>query len=220
MSDRSAAGQRAPAMAEERRLVRGRVHVQNADGADAGGGEPGGAVAGKVELPVRLPASRGEEARRVPGSLRQDRVAEIRRRPRRSPGRCRVRSPRRSRRDRRRDRTMAATVASITPATAPRQPAWAAPATPASRVGQQDGRAVGGDDAESDIRAGRSPWRRRAGRCPGATVSSPRTTSAPCTCIRPTRRSGSAPIARAARARFSSTASRASPPDRLQLRLA
>ncbi len=49
--------------------------------------------------------------------------------------------------------TMAATVASITPATAPRQPAWAAPATPAARVGKQDGRAVGGDDAESDVGA-------------------------------------------------------------------
>ena len=173
VSDRSATGQRAPAMAEERRLVRGRVDAQNADGADTGGGEPGGAVAGEVELPARLPPSRGEEAR-VPGIMRQDRVAQVRRRPRRIPGRCRVRSPRRSRQDRAPSRTMAATVASITPATAPRQPAWAAPTTPASAVGEQDRRAVGGDDAESDIRPAGHHARRRAGRRRGTTVSSPR----------------------------------------------
>ena len=31
------------------------------------------------------------------------------------------------------------------------------------RVGEQDRCAVGGDDAERDVRRGRSPWRRRAG---------------------------------------------------------
>ena len=49
------------------------------------------------------------------------------------------------------NRTMAATVCSMTPATAPRQPAWAAPTTPAANIGQQDRRAVCGDDAERDI---------------------------------------------------------------------
>ena len=45
---------------------------------------------------------------------------------------------------------IAATVASITPAKAPFQPAWAAPITPASAVGEQDRRAVGGEDAEGE----------------------------------------------------------------------
>ena len=44
--------------------------------------------------------------------------------------------------------SIAAIVASVTPASAPRQPAWAAPTTPASRVGEQHRRAVGGQDAE------------------------------------------------------------------------
>ena len=44
--------------------------------------------------------------------------------------------------------SIAAIAWSVTPATAPRQPAWAAAITPASRVGEQHRGAVGGDDAK------------------------------------------------------------------------
>ncbi len=50
--------------------------------------------------------------------------------------------------------SIAATVASITPVSAPRHPAWAAPITRASRVGQQHRPAVGGRDADGE--AGRT----------------------------------------------------------------
>ena len=43
---------------------------------------------------------------------------------------------------------MAAMVASSTPATAPRQPAWAAPTIARRRIGEQNRRAIGGDDAQ------------------------------------------------------------------------
>jgi hypothetical protein len=75
--DRSATSQHAPAMAEEHRRIGGRVEVKNADGANAGAGEPGGAVAGQVELPVLFPPSRREEARML-GFVCQDRTAEVR----------------------------------------------------------------------------------------------------------------------------------------------
>ena len=87
-------------------------------------------------------------------------------------------------------RTIAATVASITPATAPRQPAWTAPATPAfgsaSRIG-----------AQSAVMMPRAMSRRvvtmasARGPLPGSHGIVTSTTSAPCTCMRPTRRSGS-----------------------------
>ncbi len=48
---------------------------------------------------------------------------------------------------------IAPTVASTTPASAPRQPAWAAPITPAVGVREQHRRAVGAEHAERDARA-------------------------------------------------------------------
>ena len=76
------------------------------------------------------------------------------------------------------------------------------------RVAKQDGRAIGGDDAEGDAGAvGHHGV--GAGPLPAAQAAVAMTTSAPCTWVRPSRAAGSAPIARAARARFSSTASRA-----------
>ena len=45
------------------------------------------------------------------------------------------------------ERSIAAIVASVTPPSAPRQPAWAAPTTP-PRIGEQHRRAIGGEDAE------------------------------------------------------------------------
>ena len=50
-------------------------------------------------------------------------------------------------------RAIACTVASSTPASAPRQPAWAAPITRAVGIGEQDRRAVGAQHAERDARA-------------------------------------------------------------------
>ena len=47
---------------------------------------------------------------------------------------------------------MAAMVASSTPLAAPRQPAWAAPMTPAVCVREQDRAAIGGGDADGDPR--------------------------------------------------------------------
>ncbi len=111
---------------------------------------------------------------------------------------------------------IAAIVASSTPATAPRHPACAAPITPAAgsanRTGAQSavtmpsampGRSV-------TIASPRGP-------SPGFQANSTRIASAPWTCVNPTSRSGAAPTARAARARFSSTASGESWPERLQL---
>src|SRR5579883_2630513 len=112
--------------------------------------------------------------------------------------------------------SIAAIVASSTPATAPRQPAWAAAITPASASASSTG-------AQSAVtmpsaRPGRSVAIASArGPAPGGHGSDTRTASAPCTWVSPTRRAGSVPSARAARARFASTASRASWLDRLQL---
>ena len=49
------------------------------------------------------------------------------------------------------ERSIAAIVASVTPASAPRQPACAAPTTPASAIGEQHRRAIGGEDAEQEV---------------------------------------------------------------------
>ena len=46
--------------------------------------------------------------------------------------------------------SMAAMVASLTPASAPFQPAWAAPMTPASAIGEENGRAIGGEDGNGE----------------------------------------------------------------------
>ena len=46
--------------------------------------------------------------------------------------------------------TIAATVASITPVSAPFQPAWAAPIDARLRVGEQNHAAVGAGDAEAE----------------------------------------------------------------------
>ena len=76
---------------------------------------------------------------------------------------------------------IARTVASITPASAPRQPAWAAPITPAARVGEQHRRAVGAEHAKRHARAvadQRIGRRGSGGRVAGARAT---TTSAPWT---------------------------------------
>ncbi len=127
------------------------------------------------------------------------------------PGRCRGRSPAAMRPGAAPQRCIAASVASSTPATAPRQPAWAAPMTPA-RIGEQHRRAIAGHDAQRDAAAvghhrvgaravPRGPRLGHMGRhrchAPGGIPTSP---------------AGSAPIARAARARFSNTLSRGSVP--------
>ena len=52
-------------------------------------------------------------------------------------------------------RSIAAMVASVTPASAPRQPAWAAPIDAGLGIGEQHRRAIGGEDAEQQVRAGR-----------------------------------------------------------------
>ena len=190
-----------------------------ADEPDAGGGEPGRAIAGQVELPARLAAARREEAT-VGGFAAPRRHRAGRRRPRTILPDTRSDRRRRSRPGRRRGATMAA-IGRLDHAANRAAPAGMGGAGHTGlRVGQQDRRAVGGDDAERDVGpvghhgvgaravAGR-PRRRdlhhRRRRAPASV-----------------RRGGpvAAPIARAARARFSSTASRASPPDRLQLRLA
>ena len=82
-------------------------------------------------------------------------------------------------------RCMAAMVASITPATAPRQPAWAAATTPAclsaNRIGAQS--AVTMPSATS----GRSVTMASAcGPAPGGQGAATCTTSGPCTCVSPT----------------------------------
>ena len=144
--DRPAAGQRAAPVAEEAGLVLQRVH-RDAGHRHPGGRQPGGAIARQVELPARLAPAGGEEpdvgAGRAPAPRRAGR-----RRPRRSA--CRMQGPMAAAIRRAPSACMAATVASSTPATAPRQPAWAAPTTPAVRVAEQHRRAVGGDDAQRD----------------------------------------------------------------------
>ena len=91
---------------------------------------------------------------------------------------------------------------------APRQPAWAAPTTPASGSAEQHRRAIGGDDAEGepgpvgDHRIGARALRRAArARSTMHHLGAVHLRQADQRC-------GSAPRARAARARFSSTASR------------
>ena len=106
--------------------------------------------------------------------------------------------------------TMASTVASITPASAPRQPAWAAPITPASASASS----TGAQSAEStpSVMCGRSVTSASActlGRfgC-GARA---RTTTAPCTWRTVHRLAGAIPRRCSARARFASTRAISSP---------
>ena len=199
------AGKRAASVAEEASFVVGCVGIDDVDQPDTGGGEAVGAIAGQVELPSTV-ASAGCEEASVGGLVGQHRIAQIGAdfvralpdaRPDHSRCRCRPCAEMCHGSDGRLDHTGDGTA-----------PAGMGGGNHAgSHVGEQDGGAIGSDDAERHVRAVRyhgvrarpGAWRPRIVTC---------TTLAPCTWVSPTRRFGFAPIARAARARFSSTASR------------
>ena len=151
MSDRAATRQRAATVAEKPVLLGQRVGAGQLDFRNPGGRQTRRAIAGQVELPASLARPVGEEPRIVRPPEPAPRRAG-RRRPRRTPGRCKGRLRRRSARCGRQAVPSPPMVASMTPATAPRQPAWAAPTTPAVGIGEQHRRAVGGDDTQRQAR--------------------------------------------------------------------
>ena len=125
------------AVAEEAVGIGIGVEAERLGAGHAGFGEAGEDIGFEVELVMAL-AARREEALVAPAPPR--RSGGGRRRPprrlcARSPGRSRRRSGSRSAPR----SSIAATVASITPPSAPFQPAWAAPITPASRSASRTG---------------------------------------------------------------------------------
>ena len=128
------AAMRGAAVGEEAGLVGISVEAERLDRADPRRAQARGDVAFEIELPVARAAG-GEEALVVGGEVlaeaRVDLVARLRdRRADRGGDPRRARAP---------SRSIAATVFSITPPCAPRQPACAAPITPASRSASSTG---------------------------------------------------------------------------------
>ena len=125
------------------------AQAQILDSADAGPRQPRRDIAAKIEQGMAVARRRRRRTGCWRGPRRQNARSD-RGRPRNWPAGSSDRSRRGFGRARRRAAPSPSTVASMTPVSAPRQPACAAPITPRLRIGEQNRAAIGRGHADGE----------------------------------------------------------------------